>query len=144
MKNIMFLLLLLSWFVPAQDPKPVAGSPIVIYWKTLTPEEKEVFLFSYLTQVYDTYTAMKKELGYNEVTQWYYQHKAELVFGVFEPLETAKMSELVGWIDEYYRHDEFMDKPFNDALDFAFRFQEAAGESLWEKYENLNRGEINP
>ena len=28
-------------------------SPVVTYWKTLTNEEKEIFLFSYLTQVYD-------------------------------------------------------------------------------------------
>ncbi len=144
MKNIIVLLLMLVYLTPAQEPKTAIGSPIVVYWKTLTPEEKEVFLFSYLTQVYDTYTAMKKELGYNEVTRWYYDHKAELVFGVFEQLETAQISELVGWIDEYYRHDEFMDKPFNDALDFAFRFQEAAGESIWEKYENLKRGKIKP
>ena len=34
-------------------------SPVVTYWKTLTQEEKEIFLFSYLTMVYETHTELK-------------------------------------------------------------------------------------
>ena len=33
---------------------------------------------------------------------------------------------------------------FDDALSFAFRFQQASGETMWEKYENLKFGKIKP
>ena len=59
-----------------------------------------------MTQVFDTYNSMKKEMGYNEITKWYYDNKAELVFGIFDQLEVANMSEFVGWIDEFYRSEE--------------------------------------
>ena len=48
------------------------------------------------------------------------------------------------WIDEYYSHGEFANKPFYEALEFAYRFQQASGETLWEKYENLKYGKIKP
>ena len=41
----------------------LALSPVVTYWKTLTIEEKETFLFSYLVQVYETHTELKKDIG---------------------------------------------------------------------------------
>ena len=53
---------------------------ISIYWTTLNQEEKKIYLFSYMTQVYETYDALKKEVGYEEITQWYYDNKAETFF----------------------------------------------------------------
>ena len=41
-----------------------ALSPVVTYWKTLSQEEKETFLFSYLTQVYETHSELKNTVGY--------------------------------------------------------------------------------
>lgn len=143
--KIVLSLLIATTFLIAQDTEPVPTmSPIVAYWKTLNQEEKEIFLFSYLTQVYDTYDELKKDLGYGELTTWYYDHRAELVFGIFDALEETDIKEFVGWIDEYYRHDEFVNRPFYEALAFAFRFQQAAGETIWEKYENLKFGRIKP
>ena len=52
------------WAFQATDKIPM--SPIVAYWKTLTQEEKGIYLFSYLTQVYDTYEELKMETGYGE------------------------------------------------------------------------------
>jgi len=37
-----------------------------------------------------------------------------------------------------------VNRPFYEALAFAFRFQQAAGETIWEKYENLKFGRIKP
>ena len=37
---------------------------ISLYWTTLSQEEKKIYLFSYMTQVYETYDALKKEVGY--------------------------------------------------------------------------------
>ena len=54
------------------------------------------------------------------------------------------MQEYIGWIDEYFTHEEFAGNSFDDALSFAFRFEQAAGETIWEKYENLKFGKIKP
>mgnify|MGYP000907823229 FL=1 len=115
---------------------------ISIYWTTLSQKEKKIYLFSYMTQVYETYDALKKEIGYEEITQWYYENKAETVFGIFDQLEEVDLIEYIGWIDEYYSHKEFQNNSFMDALVFAFRFQQASGETIWEKYENLKFDKI--
>ena len=115
---------------------------ISIYWTTLNQEEKKIYLFSYMAQVYETYDALKKEVGYEKITQWYYDNKAETVFGIFDQLEEVNLVEYIGWIDEYYSHKEFQNNSFMDALVFAFRFQQASGETIWEKYENLKFDKI--
>ena len=119
-----WVLIILSFviFTGAQTPELETDlSPVVVYWKTLTPGEKEIFLFSYLTQVYETHTAMKKQLGYNDVTTWYFNNIAELVYGVFDSMQEVKLQEFVGWIDQFYSHEDFMNRPFYEALEFAFR-----------------------
>ena len=117
---------------------------ISVYWRTLNPNEKEIFLFSYLTQVYDTHQKRIKDIGYGDITTWYYDNRAELIYGIFDEVNQKDMKEFIGWIDEYYRHDEFSGNSFDDALSFAYRFQQASGETIWEKYENLKFGKIKP
>ena len=136
--------LLINTIVTAQDTDWdfEERNIISIYWTTLNQEEKKIYLFSYMTQVYETYDALKKEIGYEEITQWYYKHKAETVFGIFDQLEEVNLVEYIGWIDEYYSHKEFQNNSFMDALVFAFRFQQASGETIWEKYENLKFDKI--
>ena len=139
--SIIFPLMLVFAQDQKSDPTPNA---ISVYWKTLEPNEKEIFLFSYLTQVYDTHQKMIKDLGYGEVTTWYYDNRAELIYGIFDQVNQDGMKEFMGWIDEYYTHEEFAGNSFDDALSFAFRFQQASGETIWEKYENLKFGKIKP
>ena len=139
--TIIFPLMLVFAQDQKSDPTPNA---ISVYWKTLEPNQKEIFLFSYLTQVYDTHQKMIKDLGYGEVTTWYYDNRAELIYGIFDQVNQDGMKEFMGWIDEYYTHEEFAGNSFDDALSFAFRFQQASGETIWEKYENLKFGKIKP
>ena len=136
--------LLINTIVTAQDTDWdfEERNIISIYWTTLNQEEKKIYLFSYMTQVYETYDALKKEIGYEEITQWYYENKAETVFGIFDQLEEVNLVEYIGWIDEYYSHKEFQNNSFMDALVFAFRFQQASGDTIWEKYENLKFDKI--
>ena len=136
--------LLINTIVTAQDTDWdfEERNIISIYWTTLNQEEKKIYLFSYMTQVYETYDALKKEIGYEEITQWYYENKAETVFGIFDQLEEVNFVEYIGWIDEYYSHKEFQNNSFMDALVFAFRFQQASGDTIWEKYENLKFDKI--
>lgn len=121
-----------------------ALSPAVAYWKALDTEEKEMFLFSYLVQVYEADTQLKSEIGYGGISKWYYDNRAELVYGIFDKLESTDLKQFVKWIDEYYSHGEYANKPFFYALEFAYRFQQASGETLWEKYENLKFVKIKP
>ena len=121
-----------------------ALSPVVTYWKTLSQEEKETFLFSYLTQVYETHSELKNTVGYGGITEWYYDNRAEMVYGIFDQLEVVKISEMVKWIDEFYSHGEYANRPFFEALEFAYRFSEASGANIWEKYENLKFDRIKP
>ena len=144
MKFIIALIFSLT-VLPAQEKKnDQTPSAISVYWKTLEPQEKEIFLFSYLTQVYDTHQKMIGDLGYGDVTTWYYDNRAELIYGIFDQVNQSGMQEYIGWIDEYLTHEEFAGNSFDDALSFAFRFQQAAGETIWEKYENLKFGKIKP
>jgi len=143
--KFIFTLLCTMMLIGAQEKKTdPAPNAIAVYWKTLESQEKELFLFSYLTQVYDTLQKMIKDLGYGEVTTWYFENKAEMIYGIFDQVNQTGMKEFIGWIDEYYSHEEFTGNSFDDALSFAFRFQQAAGETIWEKYENLKFGKIKP
>ena len=137
------VILIALTFLSAQNNQS-ALSPVVTYWKTLTPEEKEVFLFSYLTQVYETHSELKSNIGYGGITEWYYENRAEMVYGIFDQLELVKLSEIVRWIDEFYSHTEYSNRPFIEALEFAYRFAEASGSNMWEKYENLQFDKIKP
>ena len=144
MKIFLILIFTMSFLSAQQkqiDPLPNA---IAVYWKTLEPKDKEIFLFSYLTQVYDTHQKMIKDLGYDSVTTWYYDNKAEMIYGIFDQVDQIGMQEFIGWIDAYSTHKEFSCNSFDDSLSFAFRFQQAAGETIWEKYENLKYGKIKP
>ena len=73
-------------FLAAQT-KEVPLSPVVTYWKTLTIEEKEIFLFSYLVQVYETHSELKDDIGYGGITEWYYDNRAELIYCIFDYLD---------------------------------------------------------
>ena len=141
MKKIIFIFLISNIFGQVNEDKL---SPVVTYWKTLTQEEKEIFLFSYLTMVYETHNELKNSEGIGGITEWYYDNRAELVYGVFDQLEVVRLSEIVKWINEFYSHGEYSNRPFIEALEFAYRFAEAAGTNIWEKYENLQFDKIKP
>lgn len=142
--RLLLAILLIFITLPAQETEKPLPNAISVYWKTLNDDQKETFLFSYLTQVYDTHQLLIKDQGYGELTTWYYDNKAELIYGIFDQVGEIGIKEFINWIDEYYRHKEFTGRPFNEALSFAFRFQQAAGETIWEKYENLEFNRIKP
>ena len=140
--KILKVILMLSYILGQDDSGRI--SPVVPYWKTLSNEEKETFLFSYLTQVYETHTDLQNKVGYGGITEWYYNNRAELVYGIFDRLDKVELSEMVQWINEFYSHGEYANRPFYEALEFSIRFAEASGNNMWEKYENLQFDKIKP
>ncbi len=144
MKYILVTLFSLTLCFAQEKKQEIQPNAIAVYWKTLDRDDKEIFLFSYLTQVYDTHQNMIKDMGYGDITTWYYDNRADMIYGIFDQVNQSGMAEFIGWIDEYYSNEEFSGNSFDDALSFAFRFQQAAGETMWEKYENLKFGKIKP
>ena len=145
MKKYLLILSLIGILVGQQSQNnDLALSPVVTYWKTLTIEEKETFLFSYLVQVYETHTELKKDIGYGGITEWYYDNRAELVYGIFDHLNQVDIQQMVKGVDEFYAHGEQANKPFFEALEVAFRCQQAAGSTLLEKFEDLQFKKIKP
>ena len=71
-------------------------------------------------------------------------NRAEMVYGIFDQLEVVRISEIVKWVNEFYSHGEYANRPFIEALEFAYRFAEASGVNMWEKYENLKFDKIKP
>ena len=140
--KIFKVILMLSYILGQVNSDRI--SPVVPYWKTLSNEEKETFLFSYLTQVYETHTDLQNKVGYGGITEWYYNNRAELVYGIFDRLDKIELSEMVQWINEFYSHGEYANRPFYEALEFSIRFAEASGNNMWEKYENLQFDKIKP
>jgi hypothetical protein len=110
----------------------------------LSVDEKETFLFSYLTQVYETHTELQNSVGYGDFTEWYYENRAELIYGIFDKLKEVTIAEMAEWIDEFYSHGEYANRPFYEALEFAYRFADASGGTMWQKYENLKFEKIKP
>ena len=95
-KMKIFIILFFSIFIYA-DSNTGRISPVVPYWKTLSSEEKETFLFSYLTQVYETHTDLQDKVGYGGITEWYYQNRAELVYGIFDKLDDNRVEQLISF-----------------------------------------------
>ena len=112
-------------------------SPIVLYWKTLDPAEKEFYLFAYLTQVYDTHRSLIDETGRGEFTKWYYENRAETAYAILEYLEGKDASKFIQWVDDFYKQDEYRDRPFNESLGYAYTRSQVKGQTLLEKYESL-------
>ena len=141
MKKLVLILFVTLIFAQSSENQL---SPVVTYWKTLSIDEKETFLFSYLTQVYETHMELKKSQGYGDITEWYYNNRAELVYGIFDKLNEIKIHDLARWVDEFYSHGEYANRPFYEALEFAYRFADASGATIWDKYENLKYDKIVP
>ena len=144
MKYFLLIALSLNLCFTQEKKEEIQPNAIAVYWKTLDEESKEIFLFSYLTQVYDTHQKMIDDMGYGKIITWYYDNRAEMVYGIFDRLEIVRMSEIVRWIDEFYSHSDYANRPFVEALEFSYRFAEASGSNMWEKYENLQFNRIKP
>ena len=106
MRKYLLILYLLVFLSAQSSNTQVPLSPVVTYWKALTIEEKETFLFSYLVQVYETHSDLKKDIGYGGITEWYYDNRAELIYGIFDHLDQVGIYQMVKWVDEYYAADK--------------------------------------
>lgn len=137
MKSRMSSVLLVAGLAFAQDAQEKATSPIMVYWKTLTSAEKEVYLFAYLTQVYDTHTSLVREKGRGEFAKWFYKNRAELAYELLDQLKGDKLAAFVSYVDDFYGQEEFHDRPFHEAVSYAHSFSKMRGKTLLDKFQSL-------
>jgi len=93
----------------------------MIYWKTLTLEEKKVFLYAYLYRTNEILEQMKKSYKFQAVMNDFKKEITEPVFNIYDDLDKVKKEKLIGWIDIFYKSKFNHDKPFFHAIVYAFR-----------------------
>ena len=86
MRKILIIFLLSMCFGQV-GKQPISSSNLLENSHT---GRKRNFLFSYLTMVYETHTELKNSEGYGGITEWYYNNRAEMVYGVFDQLEVLE------------------------------------------------------
>ena len=112
-------------------------SPVPLYWKTLDKNDKEIYLFAYLTQVYDTHKSLIDDGGRGGFSKYYYEKRAELAYNIFDLLNSISISQFVIWIDDFYSQPELREFPFPEALKYAYkRSQIKEEDELFEKFKN--------
>jgi len=119
-------------------------SPIPLYWKTLDKKSKEIYLFAYLTQVYDTHKILIDDVGRGGFSKYYYENRAELAYNIFELLDTIPISQFTIWIDDFYSQPELREFPFPEAIKYAYkRSQIKEEDKLYEKYKDSFLNDLN-
>jgi len=91
----------------------------MIYWKSLTGDEKKVFLDAYLFRTYETLEQVKGLPEMKSALKPFRKKIADPVFDVFRNLDENQKDDLVFWIDIFYRNDLNKDQPFGEALRYA-------------------------
>ncbi|GIS56995.1 MAG: hypothetical protein CM1200mP1_09330 [Candidatus Neomarinimicrobiota bacterium] len=83
------------------------------------------------------------DLGYGDVTTWYYDNRAELIYGIFDQVNQSGMQEYIGWIDEYFTHEEFAGNSFEMLCHSHFVFNRLQVKQFGKNMKISNLGKKN-
>jgi len=100
-------------------PSEITHFGQMIYWKSLTPSEKKVFLYAYLYHTYEILEQIKHDRNLKSCSKQFQQKIADPVFDIFAQLTDNQKDDLIFWIDKFYRIDSNKDQPFSEALRYA-------------------------
>ncbi len=106
----------------------------MIYWKTLTEEEKKVFLHSYLYRTHEIAQQMKRNRKLKSSAGKYVDELANPVYKIFQDLDSKKKKDLIEWIDIFYRNEFNHNESFYNALTYAFQKLKTGKESMNDVY----------
>ncbi|MBU4446730.1 hypothetical protein KJ656_16880 [bacterium] len=106
----------------------------MIYWKTLTEEEKKVFLHAYLYRTHEIAEQMKQNRKLKSSAGKYVDELANPVCKIFQDLDNKKKKELIDWIDIFYRNEFNHKENFYNALTYAFQKLKTGRESMNDVY----------
>jgi len=100
-------------------PSEITHFGQMIYWKSLTPSEKKVFLYAYLYHTYEILEQIKHDRNLKSCAKQFQQKIADPVFDIFAQLNESQKDDLIFWIDKFYRIDSNKNQPFSEALRYA-------------------------
>jgi hypothetical protein len=112
--------------LPLIEPKTAQMKPAettnyaqMIYWKSLTKDEKKVFLYAYLFRTYEMLEQVKGLPEMKSAMKPFKKKITDPVFDLFRNLDEKQKDDIVFWIDIFYRNDLNKDQPFSAALHYA-------------------------
>lgn len=122
------------------DPSKYVGFAQSIYWSALTPEEKQTFIFAYISSAYETRSlanqifksSSREKKKFNDKIDWYFR-----IWGDLLDMKAAgdiSINEFIGWIDLFYSIDFNQDKLFSEALAYAYRKVKGEDKALLELF----------
>lgn len=123
-------------FPEEKDYSAVASA---IYWKTLSPEAKKAFLYAYLYRTHEIDLMLKKYSQNYRIPEFYSEVIAEPFYEIYSGLEAGKVEEVVSYIDRFYRMEFNLDKPFFEALKYAYSMVKVGQKTLTELVEEYIR-----
>ena len=109
----------------------------MIYWKTLTEEEKKVFLHAYLYRTHEIAQQMKQNRKLKSSAGKYIDELANPVYKIFQDLDNKKKKDLIDWINIFYRSEFNHNENFYNALTYAFQKLKTGKESMNDVYKRI-------
>jgi len=96
-----------------------------IYWQALTPDEKQTFLFAYISSAYEVrglatdliQVEARRAHRFNEKIDWFFEVWQDIL--EMEDRNDGSIQDFIGWIDLYYQIDFNRTRPFYEALMYA-------------------------
>ncbi len=120
------------------DPSKYVGYAQSIYWSALSSEEKQTFIFAYISSAYETRqlanqifkSSSREKKKFNDKIDWYFRIWGDLLD--MKQAGDISIDEFIGWIDLFYSIDFNKDKLFSEALAYAYRKVNGGDKSLLE------------
>ncbi len=111
-----------------------------IYWSALTPNEKQTFLFAYITSAYETRNMANETIATSPRNTHRFNEKIDNLFVIWQNLlemednGDAAMEEFIGWIDLYFEIEVNKAHPFMDAINYAYQKIKSHDKSVLELF----------
>jgi len=122
------------------DPSKYVGFAQSIYWSALSMEEKQTFIFAYISSAYETRSlanqifksSSREKKKFNDKIDWYFRIWGDLLD--MKQAGDISIDEFIGWIDLFYSIDFNQDKLFSEALAYAYRKVKGEDKALLELF----------
>ncbi|MCF7809131.1 MAG: hypothetical protein K9M49_09665 [Candidatus Marinimicrobia bacterium] len=111
-----------------------------IYWAALTPNEKQTFLFAYISSAYETRKLAVSTIATSPRNMQRFNENIDQLFIIWQHLLKMEdeggmaMSEFIGWIDLYYEIEMNKSRPFMDAVKYAYQKLKSEDKSVLELF----------
>lgn len=111
-----------------------------IYWSALTPQEKQTFLFAYISSAYEIRKLVNETIATSPRNTHHFNEEIDNLFIIWQSLlimednGDAAMDEFVGWIDLYFEIDANKSTPFINAIKYAHQKLKSDDKSVLELF----------